>query len=783
MTSSFLRMLNLTFLACTLLPLVVILSSAALLPPEARSGLAPRLLLGCLAALAMNFLWMRLVRKGSRHLDDLARDQVHFLEAIPERYLEIAIISSAGVSLFVELAMIRWQGTVWEFFSFYKNLGLLSCFAGLGLGYALARCDRIPLVLTAPLLALQMCLLVSLRHGMGRWIESLLVTPFREQLNMGFRNASSTPHYVAVYSFLTVVFLLTALAFVPVGQVCGRLMERTSQLRAYRLNLLGSLAGVVVMMGISFLWTPPAIWFALCFAVLLSFQVFHRRALLTGTLSALAAIAILVWPVGIGWERIYSPYQLLERGRGERGLMMIRAAGHYYQRVHDLSFNNQLAVPYLRYLGSYYELPYRVHPRLERVAVVGAGTGNDVAAALRAGAKEIDAIEIDPAIQKLGMEYHPERPYADPRVWRITNDARSFLRTTDSQYDLIVYGLLDSHTLLSHASSVRLDSFVYTIEGLKEARARLKEDGIVSLSFSVISDELGRKIYLMMREAFDGHPPVCVLAGYDHSVLFFQSKNGDLKIPPGVIEKAGFKDITAVYADTRLRADVSTDDWPFFYMPQRVYPSSYVFMFILVLGLSGGFFANFFHNRPRLSHASFFFLGAGFMLIETKAITEMGLTFGNTWVVIGIVIAGILIMAYLANATVESFSIRRPMLPYLLLVASLGLGLYVAKIGGFSPTVGGKIATTVILTCPMFFSGIVFSSLLAGTKDLAGAMAANLFGAMVGGVLEYNSMYFGFQSLYWIAMALYVAAALGSLLTGRKRSPAVAYSQPRFDLG
>jgi spermidine synthase len=776
-------MLNITFLACTLLPLVVILSSAMLFSPETRSGLGIRLLVGCIGALALNVLWMWLVRKGRLHLDALARGQTDFLEMIPERYLEIAIIGSAAVSLFLELAMIRWQGTVWEFFSFYKNLGLLSCFAGLGLGYALARCDRIPLVLTAPLLALQMLLLVSLRHGMGRWVESLLVTPFREQLNMGFRTASRSPHYVAVYSFLTVVFLLTALAFVPVGQLCGRLMERTSQLRAYRLNLLGSLAGVVVMMGISFLWTPPAIWFALCFAVLLSFQVFHRGALLTSTLSALAAIAILAWPVGIGWERIYSPYQLLERGGGERGLIMIRAAGHYYQRVHDLSYRNQLAFPYLRYLGSYYELPYRVHPRLGKVAIVGAGTGNDIAAALRAGAKEIDAIEIDPAIQALGLEYHPERPYADPRVWRITNDARSFLRTTKSQYDLIVYGLLDSHTLLSHASSVRLDSFVYTVEGLKEARARLKDDGIVSLSFSVISDELGRKIYLMMQEAFDGNPPVCVLAGYDRSVIFFQSRNGDLRMPLGVIEKAGFKDITAVYADARLKADISTDDWPFFYMPQRVYPTSYIFLFILVLGLSAGFFANFLQNRPRFSHASFFFLGAGFMLIETKAITEMGLTFGNTWLVIGIAIAGILIMAYLANSAVESFSIRKPLVPYLLLVASIGLGLYVAKSGGFPPTIGGKIVTAVILTCPMFFSGIVFSSLLAGTKDLAGAMAANLFGAMVGGVLEYNSMYFGFQSLYWIAIALYLAAALGSLLAKRKGSPAMAYPQARFDLG
>ena len=783
MTSSYLRMLSLTFVACTLLPLVLVLCSATLFPAEARSGLGFRLLLGCIAAMALNMVWIRLVGKGRPHLDAFARGQADFLKTIPERYLEIAIIASAAVSLFLELAMIRWQGTVWEFFSFYRNIGLLSCFAGLGLGYALARCDRIPLVLTAPLLAVQVWLLVSLRHGMGQWVASLYVTPFREQLNMGFKTAPTFSHYVAVYSFLAVVFLLTALAFVPVGQLCGSLMERTAQLKAYRLNLLGSLAGVVVMMGISFLWTPPAVWFALCFAVLLSFQVFNLRASLIGTLSALATIVILVWPVGIGWERIYSPYQLLERGPGEHGLMKIQAAGQYYQRVHDLSYRNQLVFPALRRQGSYYELPYKVHPQLRRIAIVGAGAGNDVAAALRAGAEKIDAIEIDPAILSLGMQYHPERPYANPRVRSIINDARSFLRTTEGEYDLIVYGLLDSHTLLSHASSVRIDSFVYTVEGLKEARARLKDDGIVSLSFSIMSESLGRKIYLMMQEAFDGHPPVCVLAGYDDSVIFFQSKNGDLNMPAGMIDEADFREITAVFANAHLKADVSTDDWPFFYMPRRVYPTSYIFMFILVLGLSGVLFASFLRNRPQFSHASFFFLGAGFMLVETKAITEMGLTFGNTWVVIGIVIAGILIMAYMANAIVESFSIRRPMLPYLLLVGSLVLGLVVAKSGGFSPTINGKIATTVILTCPMFFSGIVFSTLLAGTKDLAGAMAANLFGAMVGGVLEYNSMYFGFQSLYWIAMALYVAAALGSLLARRKRLPAVAYARPRFDLG
>ena len=44
------------------------------------------------------------------------------------------------------------MGTEWETFAFYKNFGLLACFLGLGLGYALAGRARIPGVLVLPLL-------------------------------------------------------------------------------------------------------------------------------------------------------------------------------------------------------------------------------------------------------------------------------------------------------------------------------------------------------------------------------------------------------------------------------------------------------------------------------------------------------------------------------------------------------------------------------------------------------------------------------------------------------
>ena len=436
-----------------------------------------------------------------------------------------------------------------------------------------------------------------------------------------------------------------------------------------------------------------------------------------------------------------------------------------YQRIWDFSDAQSTRWSWVR---RYYDFPYKAHPALANVAVVGAGTGNDVAAALRAGAKHVDAIEIDPAIQLVGKLDHPEKPYSDARVHTVINDARSFVRTTEETFDLVVYGLLDSHTLLSHGSSVRLDSFVYTVEGLREARARLKSDGVISLSFSVLSNALGRKIYLMLQQAFDGRPPICVKADYDGSIIFMESNDKNWTLPPNLVEDAGFKDITDFYADRSLRADVSTDDWPFLYMPRRVYPVSYLIMAFQILALSLFVVINFVRERPNFSHLSFFFLGAGFMLIETKGITELGLTFGNTWHVIGIVIAGILTMAFLGNCIVQWLDIRRPSAPYLFLFAALALGWYVAFLGGFASTALGRLETTIVLTLPLLFSGIVFSTLLLSKGHISGMIAMNLLGAIFGGLLEYNSMYFGFRFLYLIAMGCYLLAFVSELAFSNK---------------
>ena len=159
----------------------------------------------------------------------------------------------------------------------------------------------------------------------------------------------------------------------------------------------------------------------------------------------------------------------------------------------------------------------------------------------------------------------------------------------------------------------------------------------------------------------------------------------------------------------------------------------------------------------------FFLLGVGFMLIDTKGFTEFGLTFGNSWQVIAVVITGVMLMAFLANYFVQRWTIRRVSICYLLLLLSLFLGWFVAGHGGLPSTWAGRAGTAALLTCPIFFSGMVFSTLLRSSGEISGMMSANLFGAMCGGLLEYNSMYFGIRSLYLIEVGLYLGAFLWGL--------------------
>jgi len=526
--------------------------------------------------------------------------------------------------------------------------------------------------------------------------------------------------------------------------------------------LIGSLAGILLFSSISFMWAPPSIWIILAAIASLAFLRKHIISLIPSVLAVIIVLAFLAVPFRSYESDVYSPYQILTLVFSKNRLPVVRTSNTYYQQILDLSEDNIRNNEQLQKWSDYYALPYYFKPKPEQVLVVGSGTGNDVAAAIRNGAGEIDAVEIDPAILQFGKKFHPESPYQVSNVNAIVNDARAFIRDTDKRYDLIVYGLLDSHTLLSGRSGgIRLDSYVYTVEAFREARNKLKDGGIISLTFSLLRPELGRKLFLMLEEAFDGLNPIVYQTGYEGGHTFLAGEELKKHI---LHQHPTFKEVTTRFADSKIRTDKSTDDWPFLYMPVRKYPISYVVMILVLLAISIAYIRQFIPESGSGFSIPCFFLGAGFMLVETKGITELALVYGSTWMVISIVITSILIMAFLANLIVMKIGNPSTLITYGLLFISLiaGLGLTFTDLSSFTPWLNRTIIPAV-LTLPLFFSGFAFSTELRKSASVAVALSSNLLGAMLGGFLEYNSMYFGFRSLYLLALIMYGFAFFGSM--------------------
>src|SRR5439155_1188130 len=142
-------------------------------------------------------------------------------------------------------------------------------------------------------------------------------------------------------------------------------------------------------------------------------------------------------------------------------------------------------------------LPFSLTNERESALVVGAGTGNDVAAALRSGFKRVVSVDIDPLIMKIGKELHPERPYDDPRATRVVNDARAYFeQNADKRFDVVCFGLLDSHAMFSAMSSLRLENYVYTRESIRSAWRLVKPGGVLTVSFSIYTGEwLSDRLY------------------------------------------------------------------------------------------------------------------------------------------------------------------------------------------------------------------------------------------------------------------------------------------------
>jgi SAM-dependent methyltransferase len=723
-------------------------------------------------------------------------------------YLDLFLISF--LILFWELACIRWFGSMVVFLTFFTNIVLLATFLGMSVGCLSASIGRdwlervMPLFLIAAVLA---CGILLTYNRFGWVIVDVGGQGSPQQVYFGteYRPNDISKFVIPIEVLAAFFFILIALVFVGLGQVMGRAFNQApDRLRAYVSNIAGSLAGIAVFAFVAYLWSTPTVWFAV--VVVLWAYFLQRRTLL----QLYCGLAVLVLMSFVSYNTTFRTANQIATGSYHSLIWSPYYKIVYVPQSKTIYTNNigHQAMVQIQERAPAYSLPYLLNRDaggrpFENVLIIGAGSGNDVSAALAYGAKHVDAVEIDPAIYTLGLAEHSDRPYQDPRVRVFIDDGRSFLRRTQQKYDLVVYALVDSLVLHSGYSSLRLESFLFTRDAFNDIAARLRPGGLFVVYNLFRQGWIVGRIERMSEDAFGAKPLVIslpyvdsihpqdqefgrlnmILSGGNAPALvairrqFAQhqsfwanstpsmnaSVNGFGPAPPAIAEPkdSSWNRIAPSTVDTGGINLLPADDWPFLYLRGRTIPGVNLRSIALIAGLSLAMIYVFSPVRKVRPNWQMFFLGAAFMLLETKSVVHMALLFGSTWLVNSIVFFAILVMILASNIYVMVLKPKKLWPYYVLLITALVVNIVVPMSRFLALPGWEKVAAScIVVFIPLFFAGIVFGVLFRDSSQPSIDFGSNVAGALLGGLCESLALVVGFNYLLAIAVICYLLSAI-----------------------
>lgn len=706
--------------------------------------------------------------------------------------------------LFVELASIRWFAATVVFLQFFTNIIMLASFLGMSCGCLAARQRRnwlesFPAIAFFCIFA-AMALLVIYSHWSGLTIDvGHQANPQEVFFGTEYRNADVAQFAVPIEWVAGSFFVLIALMFVGFGQELGRAFDRCpNRIAGYSLNIAGSLLGITLFFLISLAQARPWTWFLIASAGA-AYLLQVTGSLTRPRLVTLGGIVAIIALQGADWgayadKVFWSPYYSVAY-RPDTREIEVNNIGH--QTI--LPFDSR---------GSNYSLIHLLQRAaggkpFEDVLIIGAGSGNDMEHALHFGARHIDAVEIDPVIQRIGISENPDRPYADDRVQKHLDDGRHFLRTTDRKYDLVIYALVDSLILHSGYANIRLESYLFTTQAFDDIKKVLKPDGVFVTYNYFRQGWVVERVAAMAKSAFGCDPTIITLphqealpssspagfamivAGCNHRIGDALAKRGDFWLniaPPENLKADGFsvhpeslppEERSAWYriGTTRIVPEygtpmLATDDWPFLYLRGRLVPGLTIRSTALLGVIGAAMIFIFLPKRGKRFQFNqrMFFLGAAFMLLETKAVVQLALLFGSTWTVNSAVFFTVLVLLLLANLFVLKARPTRMFWPYAGLIALLALATAVPMDSFLN---GGAlmryVAPCALALGPIFFAGVIFARSFQLSADADMAFGSNIAGSLVGGLSEAFSMLLGFRYLLIVAIAFYLLSAVVSL--------------------
>jgi spermidine synthase len=650
---------------------------------------------------------------------------------------KLRLIQSSFLLLFVELVILRWAGANLYYLFAFSNIILIASFLGIGIGFLRAGKNRFYLSPLLLVLVVFLCYHFSVDHA-------IRVNPVTD--NIDYTSSYFHENLYPVWITLPIIFCIVVALMMTLTDGVKNVFKLFPPLQAYRLETLGSLSGLIVFSLLSWFQAAPFVWGIVIILCYINLAAYEKKFILTLQIISLIFMTFILVKESNTINHYWSAYYKIVLKPFSDNRYAVDVNG-LVQQIIESADQRKRVKPF--YMVPY---QYQTSAALNNVLVIGAGTGGDVAIALSLGAKHVDAVEIDPMLYHLGKKFNPDHPYNDPRVTVYINDGRAFLQQHQNHYDMIIYALTDSLMLIMGQSSLRLENFLYTREGMESVAKHLTPQGIFTIYNYIQPEWLVNRLAATMQTVFHHAPCIKTYSSRDYhaTVLAVSLASSSLNCP--------------LHWQENKAASISpvTDNYPFLYLQNNQIPLLYLVSLscllifsLLMIKFSGCSY------RGILNYPDLFLMGTAFLLLETKNVIHFALLFGTTWFVNALVFIGIIFTVYLAIEFARLIKQLNQGLLYCLLLLSLLLAYFIPDTLLLNlPLFPRFICATALAFSPIFIANLIFADRFRYTRESTAAFGANLIGAVLGGILEYISLVIGYHYLFIVIAVIYTAAVV-----------------------
>jgi predicted membrane-bound spermidine synthase len=401
----------------------------------------------------------------------------------------------------------------------------------------------------------------------------------------------------------------------------------------------------------------------------------------------------------------------------------------------------------------------------DRVLIIGPGGGLDVLLALLGGAREITAVEVNPAAVSAVERFADYNGglYRNRNVRVVVGEGRNYVRRMHERYDLIYLPLVVTQAAETVGYSL-VENYVFTVEAFRDYLAHLRPGGRLVIKAHDLKDltrafvtalatlerggrgpaEAARQLLVFqkdpaaLRDSSRVMYPLLILRDTPYSVAEAEqaftlgvAANLAPLFVPGVYELPMFRGLArgeqslqAFATAFPARVSPTTDDSPFFYEYSRPLPTHLLWLLggvailaLLLVGLAGSVGRRGARRWAHWSSVAYFaVLGGAFMLVEIPVLQRSIFALGYPTLAFSVVLFALLtgagigsyLSAWVADANLERSVARASLLAGVLAAAWLwGAPLLLDR--GLEADLLSRSLLTMGLLFPLGFSmGIPF---------------------------------------------------------------------------